>query len=50
VVAANPDVVAKIRGGKAAAKAALVGQVMKRTRGTADPARVGAILDGLLAS
>jgi aspartyl-tRNA(Asn)/glutamyl-tRNA(Gln) amidotransferase subunit B len=50
VVAANPDVVAKIRGGKAAAKAALLGQVMKRTRGTADPARVGAILDELLAS
>jgi aspartyl-tRNA(Asn)/glutamyl-tRNA(Gln) amidotransferase subunit B len=48
VVAANPDVVAKIRGGKPQAKAALVGQVMKRTRGTADPARVNALLDELL--
>ena len=48
VVAANADIVAKIRAGKGAAKAALVGQVMKRTRGTADPARVGALLDELL--
>jgi len=48
VFAANGDIVAKIRAGKTAAKAALVGQVMKRTRGTADPARVGAILDELL--
>jgi aspartyl-tRNA(Asn)/glutamyl-tRNA(Gln) amidotransferase subunit B len=48
VIAANPDIVAKIKGGKASAKAALVGQVMKRTRGTADPARVNAILDELL--
>lgn len=49
VLAANPDIVARIRGGKGAAVAALVGQVMKRTRGTADPARVRAILDQLLA-
>jgi aspartyl-tRNA(Asn)/glutamyl-tRNA(Gln) amidotransferase subunit B len=48
-LAANPEVVARIRGGKSQAKAALVGQVMKRTRGTADPARVNAILDELLA-
>ena len=48
VVAANGDIVAKIRAGKGAAKAALVGQVMKKTRGTADPARVGALLDELL--
>ena len=47
-IAANPDVVAKIRGGKPQAKAALVVQVMKKTRGTADPARVNAILDELL--
>ncbi len=48
VVAANPDIVAKIRGGKVQARAALVGQVMKKTRGTADPARVNALLDELL--
>jgi aspartyl-tRNA(Asn)/glutamyl-tRNA(Gln) amidotransferase subunit B len=48
VLAANPDIVAKVKGGKAQAKAALVGQVMKKTRGTADPARVNAILDELL--
>ena len=40
VVAANPDIVAKIRAGKTAAMGALVGQVMKRTRGTADPKAV----------
>jgi len=50
VVAANPEVVAKIRGGKVQAKAALVGQVMKKSRGAADPSRVGAILDELLGS
>ncbi len=48
VLAASPDVVARIRAGKTQAKAALVGQVMKRTRGTADPGRVNAILDELL--
>ncbi|MCK6478866.1 MAG: Asp-tRNA(Asn)/Glu-tRNA(Gln) amidotransferase subunit GatB [Planctomycetes bacterium] len=48
VVAANPDVVAKIRAGKTAARGALVGQVMKRMRGTADPGAVNRILDGLL--
>jgi aspartyl-tRNA(Asn)/glutamyl-tRNA(Gln) amidotransferase subunit B len=48
VLAASPDIVARIKGGKTQAKAALVGQVMKKTRGTADPARVNAILDDLL--
>jgi aspartyl-tRNA(Asn)/glutamyl-tRNA(Gln) amidotransferase subunit B len=48
VLAANPDIVAKVKGGKVQARAALVGQVMKRTRGTADPARVNAILDEML--
>ncbi len=48
VLAANPDVVAKIRGGKPQAKQALVGQVMKRTRGAADPKTVNALLDELL--
>jgi aspartyl-tRNA(Asn)/glutamyl-tRNA(Gln) amidotransferase subunit B len=39
-IAAHPDVAAKIRGGKVAAAAALVGAVMKATRGQADAARV----------
>jgi aspartyl-tRNA(Asn)/glutamyl-tRNA(Gln) amidotransferase subunit B len=39
VIAANADVVAKIRDGKVAAVGALVGQVMKATRGQADAAR-----------
>ena len=37
---ANPDVVDKIKGGKVAAAGALVGAVMKATRGQADAARV----------
>ncbi|MDR2381852.1 MAG: Asp-tRNA(Asn)/Glu-tRNA(Gln) amidotransferase subunit GatB [Bifidobacteriaceae bacterium] len=39
-VAAQPDVAAKIRSGKVAAAGALVGAVMKATRGQADAARV----------
>jgi aspartyl-tRNA(Asn)/glutamyl-tRNA(Gln) amidotransferase subunit B len=39
-IAANPDVAEKIRGGKVAAAGALVGAVMKATRGKADAARV----------
>ena len=39
-IAANPDVVAKIRSGKTQAAAVLVGAVMKATRGQADAARV----------
>jgi aspartyl-tRNA(Asn)/glutamyl-tRNA(Gln) amidotransferase subunit B len=39
-IAANPDVAAKIRDGKLAAVGALMGQVMKATRGRADPSRV----------
>ena len=35
-IAANPDVVAKIREGKVAAAGVLVGAVMKATRGQAD--------------
>jgi aspartyl-tRNA(Asn)/glutamyl-tRNA(Gln) amidotransferase subunit B len=38
-IAANPDVAAKIRAGKVAAAGALVGEVMKATRGRADAAR-----------
>ena len=37
---ANPDVVEKIKGGKVKAAGALVGAVMKATRGQADAARV----------
>jgi aspartyl-tRNA(Asn)/glutamyl-tRNA(Gln) amidotransferase subunit B len=37
---AQPDVAEKIRGGKAAAAGAIVGAVMKATRGQADAARV----------
>ncbi|UNX53912.1 Asp-tRNA(Asn)/Glu-tRNA(Gln) amidotransferase subunit GatB [Georgenia sp. TF02-10] len=43
-LAANPDVVEKIRGGKVQAAGAIVGAVMKATRGKADAARVREIL------
>jgi aspartyl-tRNA(Asn)/glutamyl-tRNA(Gln) amidotransferase subunit B len=39
-LAANPDVAEKIKGGKVAAAGAIVGAVMKATRGQADAARV----------
>ncbi len=39
-IAANPDVVARIRAGKVAAVGVLVGAVMKATRGQADAPRV----------
>jgi aspartyl-tRNA(Asn)/glutamyl-tRNA(Gln) amidotransferase subunit B len=39
-IAASPDVADKVRGGKTAAAGALVGAVMKATRGQADAARV----------
>jgi aspartyl-tRNA(Asn)/glutamyl-tRNA(Gln) amidotransferase subunit B len=39
VIAASPDIAAKIREGKTAAAGALVGQVMKATRGRADATR-----------
>jgi aspartyl-tRNA(Asn)/glutamyl-tRNA(Gln) amidotransferase subunit B len=43
-IAANPDVADKVRGGKVAAVGALVGAVMKATRGQADAAAVRDIL------
>jgi aspartyl-tRNA(Asn)/glutamyl-tRNA(Gln) amidotransferase subunit B len=43
-IAANPDIAEKVRGGKVAAVGALVGAVMKATRGQADAAAVRAIL------
>ncbi len=39
-IAGHPDVAAKVRGGKVAAAGALVGAVMKATRGKADASRV----------
>jgi aspartyl-tRNA(Asn)/glutamyl-tRNA(Gln) amidotransferase subunit B len=39
-IAANPDVAEKIRGGKVSAAGALIGAVMKATRGKADAGRV----------
>jgi aspartyl-tRNA(Asn)/glutamyl-tRNA(Gln) amidotransferase subunit B len=44
VIAANPDVVEKIRAGKVAAVGALVGQVMKATRGQANAATVNTLI------
>jgi aspartyl-tRNA(Asn)/glutamyl-tRNA(Gln) amidotransferase subunit B len=43
-VAADPDVVEKIRGGKVQAAGVLVGAVMKATRGQADAAKVRTLL------
>jgi aspartyl-tRNA(Asn)/glutamyl-tRNA(Gln) amidotransferase subunit B len=43
-IAANPDVAAKIRAGKVAAVGALVGAVMKATKGQANAARVGELI------
>jgi aspartyl-tRNA(Asn)/glutamyl-tRNA(Gln) amidotransferase subunit B len=43
-IAANPDVVTRIRGGKVAAVGVLVGVVMKATRGKADAARVSELI------
>ena len=46
-MAANPDVVEKIRGGKVQAAGALVGAVMKTTRGQADAGKVREIIMSL---
>ncbi|MDO5646008.1 MAG: Asp-tRNA(Asn)/Glu-tRNA(Gln) amidotransferase subunit GatB [Dermabacter sp.] len=43
-IAENPDVVAKIQGGKVQAIGALIGPIMKATRGQADAGRVRAII------
>ena len=43
-LAAQPDIAEKIRGGKVAAAGAIVGAVMKTTRGQADAGRVRALL------
>jgi aspartyl-tRNA(Asn)/glutamyl-tRNA(Gln) amidotransferase subunit B len=43
-IAANPDVAAKVRDGKAAAAGPLIGAVMRATGGQADAARVRALI------
>jgi aspartyl-tRNA(Asn)/glutamyl-tRNA(Gln) amidotransferase subunit B len=43
-LAAQPDVAEKIRSGKVQAVGAVVGAVMKATRGQADPAKVRALV------
>jgi aspartyl-tRNA(Asn)/glutamyl-tRNA(Gln) amidotransferase subunit B len=48
VIAANPKVVADIKGGKAAALQVLVGQVMRETKGSANPDETRAVLTALL--
>jgi aspartyl-tRNA(Asn)/glutamyl-tRNA(Gln) amidotransferase subunit B len=47
-IAGNPAIADKIRGGKVAAAGALVGAVMKATRGQADAARVKELILGKL--
>ncbi|WP_448851097.1 Asp-tRNA(Asn)/Glu-tRNA(Gln) amidotransferase subunit GatB [Corynebacterium sp. 335C] len=46
---ANPDIVAKIKDGKTKAAGAIVGQVMKATRGKADPGQVNKLIAELVA-
>ena len=48
VIEANPDIAAKVRGGKTQAVGALIGQVMKRLGGQADAGAVRALLLQLL--
>lgn len=47
VMDANPDIVAKARGGKPQVLNVLLGQVMKETKGTADPGEVRRVLGEL---
>ncbi len=47
-VEANPKAVADIRGGKEKAKGAIVGFVMKETKGRANPKLVGELIDKVL--
>jgi aspartyl-tRNA(Asn)/glutamyl-tRNA(Gln) amidotransferase subunit B len=48
VLDANPDVVAKFRAGQVSVKGFLVGQIMKESRGSANPGVVQKLLDELL--
>jgi Asp-tRNA(Asn)/Glu-tRNA(Gln) amidotransferase B subunit len=45
VVAANPELVGKFRGGKRGVLGAMVGQVMRETRGRANPKLVSDLLE-----
>jgi aspartyl-tRNA(Asn)/glutamyl-tRNA(Gln) amidotransferase subunit B len=49
VLTANPEQVRNFRAGKTKVRGFLVGQVMKQTRGRANPQLVGEVLDRLLA-
>jgi aspartyl-tRNA(Asn)/glutamyl-tRNA(Gln) amidotransferase subunit B len=44
VIAEHPDIVERIRGGNAKAKGALVGPVMRETKGRADGAEVNRLI------
>ena len=44
MIAANPTIVAEFRAGKEKAFNSLVGQVMKASKGKANPAQVNALL------
>jgi aspartyl-tRNA(Asn)/glutamyl-tRNA(Gln) amidotransferase subunit B len=48
VIAQNPKVVDDIRGGKVSALQVLIGQVMKRTRGSVKPEEARRVLNELL--
>ena len=48
VVAANPDLAEKFRGGKRGVLGALVGQVMRETRGRANPKLVSDLLERII--
>jgi aspartyl-tRNA(Asn)/glutamyl-tRNA(Gln) amidotransferase subunit B len=50
VVAANPDLAEKFRGGKRGVLGALVGQVMRETRGRANPKLVSDLLERAIGS
>jgi aspartyl-tRNA(Asn)/glutamyl-tRNA(Gln) amidotransferase subunit B len=50
VLAENPDHVARLRGGEEKVRNFLIGQVMKRTGGKADPGTVRRVLDARLES
>jgi aspartyl-tRNA(Asn)/glutamyl-tRNA(Gln) amidotransferase subunit B len=50
VIAANPKVVAEYRGGKTSALQYLVGQMMRATRGQANPQLARELLEAELAA
>ena len=49
VIDINPKIVADYKGGKAQALMSLVGQIMKETKGAANPALAKKVLEDLLA-